>query len=97
MKKKRVKPVRISQPKPVSEMTLGERGREIVRLRREITHWAEQYGNARCHEVDERLANVIGLSLYPSRQRRPVKISEFNRCCKDYQQRELRAGRLLPD
>ncbi len=95
------RPVKKESPvKPVREMSLTARGKEIRRLREEILRWVRVYhknGNERCHEVDERLANSVGLSLYKNRTRRRMAASEFEGCCKAYIRRECRAGRLIDD
>lgn len=84
----------------IKKMSTVELRQEVMRLRRAIKKWAGTYiknGNERCHEVDESLANVIGVSLYASRENKKMTASEFGVCCDQYIARECRAGRLIDD
>mgnify|MGYP001561477419 CR=1 FL=1 len=70
------------------------------RFKNEINRWVRSYyqsPNSRCHEVDERLANVVGKSLYPCRTKHKIPTSMFLRNCRKYVRRECRAGRLIDD
>ncbi|PJE51015.1 MAG: hypothetical protein COV29_01940 [Candidatus Yanofskybacteria bacterium CG10_big_fil_rev_8_21_14_0_10_36_16] len=86
--------------KPIKEMTFDERGKEIERLRKAIKKWANTYiknGDERCHEVDEELANIVGMSLYLGRNKGVQSAKIFQNHCIRYIKRECRAGRLADD
>ncbi|MDP3954661.1 MAG: hypothetical protein Q8Q06_04620 [bacterium] len=86
--------------KPIKEMSLGERGKEIKKLRQSIIRWAEIYlknGDERCHEEDEKLASLVGLSLYKGRSSGIRSARIFNSHCDKYINRECNAGRLIDD
>jgi len=86
--------------KPVKEMSLGERGKEINKLREAIVRWAKTYiknGDKRCHEEDEKLANEVGMTLYAGRNKGIVSAKKFESHCSKYIKRECNAGRLIDD
>lgn len=84
----------------VKTMTSSQLRQEVMRLRRGIKRWAKTYqknGNERCHEVDEGLVRLVGVSLYPNRKVMLMTATRFRGCCDHYISRECRAGRLIDD
>lgn len=89
-----------SELKSVREMTLSELREEVRLTRRTITRWAKAYnkaGNERCHELDQALAAMVGISLYPDRKKGKMLASVFASNCEHYINRECRRGALVGD
>ncbi len=86
--------------KPVGKMTPEELRDELRKSRRTITRWVRAYnkgGNERCHELDQELARLVGLDLYPDRKNGPMLASVFFGNCAAYIGRECRQGKLVDD
>ena len=86
--------------KRVDKMTLAELREELRRSRRTITRWVSAYnkgGNERCHELDQALAGLVGLELYPDRKNGLMLASVFSGNCTAYISRECRRGKLVDD
>ena len=78
-------------PKDVRRMSLGARGKEILRLRRAILLWAKATDNARCHEEDDRLARVVGLR---GRGKITLDSCKFLRNCRNYVRIQVSCGKM---
>lgn len=89
-----------SELKPVHKMTVAELKDEVRRNRRAITKWTRAYnkgGNERCHELDQALASLVGVSLYSDREKGNMLASVFASNCASYIGRECRRGKLVDD
>lgn len=84
----------------VCDMSVHQMRTEIRNTRRTIRKWVEAYnkaGNERCHELDEALARLVGMTLYPGRAQGIMSASVFAQNCTAYNRRECRRGRLVDD
>lgn len=80
------------QDADIKSMNEAELRKEVMRLRKAIRKWRDNYDNALCHEEDDKLALVL-----PEKQRiYPISLSQiqFERNCVRFATRKARDGKF---